>query len=101
MRSWHICNRTCTPRRSGIESSRRTASASRPLVRRKGDHVYVEGTLMSRTYRKELGKAKNKATVPLKTWEVKADSIRKLNGTKKDQVLDTAPLGAQPEEVSF
>lgn len=56
---------------------------------------------MSRTYRKELGKAKNKATVPLKTWQVKADSIRKLNGTKKDQVLDTAPLGAQPDEVSF
>jgi hypothetical protein len=40
---------------------------------------------MSRTCRKELGKAKNKATVPLKTWQVKPDSIRKLNGTKKDQ----------------
>jgi hypothetical protein len=39
--------------------------------------------------------------VPLKTWQVKADSIRKLNRTKKDQAPDTAPLGAQPEEVPF
>jgi hypothetical protein len=32
---------------------------------------------------------------------VKADSIPKLNHTKKDQVTDTAPLDAQPEEVPF
>ncbi len=68
---------------------------------RKSDHIYVEGTLVSSTYQKEFGKAKNKITVPLKTWQVKADSIRKLNRTKKDQVPDTAPLGAQPEEVPF
>ena len=53
---------------------------------RKGDHIYVEGTLVSSTYQKEFGKGKNKITVPLKTWQVKADSIRKLNRTKKDQV---------------
>ena len=68
---------------------------------RKGDHIYVEGTLVSSTYQKEFGKAKNKITVPLRAWQVKADSIRKLNSTKKDQVPDTAPLGAQPEEVPF
>ena len=68
---------------------------------RKGDHIYVEGTLVSSTYQKEFGKAKNKIAVPLRAWQVKADSIRKLNSTKKDQVPDTAPLGAQPEEVPF
>lgn len=30
---------------------------------------------------------------------MKADSVRKLNRTKKDQVTDTAPLDARPEEV--
>jgi single-stranded DNA-binding protein len=68
---------------------------------RKGDHIYVEGTLVSSTYQKEFGKGKNKITLPLKTWQVKADSIRKLNRAKKDQVPDTAPLSAQPEEVPF
>ena len=56
---------------------------------------------MSSTYQKEFGKAKNKITVPLRSWQVKADSIRKLNSTKKDRVPDTAPLAAQPEEVPF
>ena len=68
---------------------------------RKGDHIYVEGTLVSSTYDKEFGKGKSKITVPLKAWQVKADSIRKLNRTRKDQVPDNGPLDAQPEEVPF
>jgi single-strand DNA-binding protein len=68
---------------------------------RKGDHVYVEGTLVSSIYEKEQGKGKTKITVPLKLWQVKADSIRKLNRAKKEQVLEEAPLDAQPEEVPF
>jgi hypothetical protein len=39
--------------------------------------------------------------VPLKTWQVRADSIRKLNRAKKPQVPDGAPLDPQPEEVPF
>jgi hypothetical protein len=48
---------------------------------KEGDHIYVEDTLVSSTYQKEFRKAKSKITVPLKTWQVKADSIRKLNRT--------------------
>jgi len=32
---------------------------------------------------------------------VKADSIRKLNRKKQEQVTEKAPLDAQPEEVPF
>jgi hypothetical protein len=39
--------------------------------------------------------------VPLKLWQVKADSIRKLNRTKMEQVPERAPLNASPEEVLF
>ena len=46
---------------------------------RKGDHIYVEGTLVSSTYNKDFGKGKNTVTVSLRSWQVKADSIRKLN----------------------
>jgi hypothetical protein len=66
---------------------------------RKPDHIYVEGTLVSSTYQKEFGNGK--VTVPLKAWQVIADSIRKLNRTRKDQVPATAPLDTQPEEVPF
>ncbi len=39
--------------------------------------------------------------MPFKAWQVKADSIRKLNRVKKEQLPDKAPVGAQPEEVPF
>ena len=68
---------------------------------RKGDHVYVEGTLVSGTYETEYGKGKSKITVPVKTWQVKADSIRKLNRVRKEQKPDTAPIDAQSEDVPF
>ncbi|MGA2605884.1 MAG: single-stranded DNA-binding protein [Terriglobia bacterium] len=68
---------------------------------RKGDHIYVEGTLVSSTFEKEFGKGKTKITVPFKTWQVKADSIRKLNRAKKDEVRESVPVDAQPEEVPY
>lgn len=66
---------------------------------RQGDHILVEGTLMSSTYEKEFGKGKSKITVPFKTWQVKADSIRKLNRVGKDRVPETVPVAAHPEEA--
>ena len=68
---------------------------------RKGDHIYVEGTLVSSAYDKDFGKGKSKITVPLKAWQVKADSIRKLNRLRKDQTSDAAIADPQPEEVPF
>ena len=68
---------------------------------RKGNHIYVEGVLVSSTYQKEFGKGKNKVTVPIKAWQVKADSIRKLNRAHKDQVRESGPVAEQPEEVPF
>lgn len=64
---------------------------------------------LSRTYEKEFGKGKSKITVPapyassgpFKAWQMKADSIRKLNRAKKEQMPDRAPVDSQPEEVPF
>jgi hypothetical protein len=44
---------------------------------------------------------KSKITVPFKAWQVKADSIRKLNRVGKDHVPDTVPVPAQPGEAPF
>jgi len=68
---------------------------------RKGDHIYIEGSLVSSTFEREFGKGKSKITAPFKTWQVKADSIRKLNRVGKDRVAETLPVAAQPEEAPF
>jgi single-strand DNA-binding protein len=67
---------------------------------KKGDHVYIEGTLVSSTYEKEVGKGKNKTKVTLTSWQVKAQSIRKLRLTKAAKVTP-APVEPQPSETPF
>jgi single-strand DNA-binding protein len=55
---------------------------------RQGDHVLVEGTLVSSTYDREYGKGKKATTVKHTVWQIRADSIRKLNpGEKAPEAL--------------
>ena len=68
---------------------------------KKGDHLYVEGMLVSSTYEKEVGKGKNKVNVPITAWQIKAQSIRKLNHLKRAQPATAPPTDAQPEDVPF
>jgi single-strand DNA-binding protein len=67
---------------------------------KEGDHVHIEGTLVSSTYEKEVGKGKNKTKVTLTSWQVKAQSIRKLNLTKTAKAAP-APVEPQPSETPF
>ena len=56
----------------------------------KGDHVLVEGTLVSTTYDREYGKGKKPTVVKHTLWQIRADSIRKLNrGEKEPESVDT------------
>jgi len=80
-----------------LERTRRTRRVQAAQRR----HIYFAGTLVRSTFEKEFCKGKSKITLPFKTWQVKADSIRKLNRVKKEQVRETAPVEAQPEEVPF
>jgi len=50
---------------------------------RKGDHVLIEGTLVSSTYEREYGKGKKATTGKLTSWQVRADVVRKLNQAEK------------------
>ncbi|HEV2290135.1 MAG TPA: single-stranded DNA-binding protein [Candidatus Acidoferrales bacterium] len=62
-----------------------------------GDHVLVEGTLVSSTYEREYGKGKKATTVKHTVWQIRADSIRKLNrGEKEPEAL--ASGSAAPSE---
>ncbi|MGH7743661.1 MAG: single-stranded DNA-binding protein [Candidatus Dormibacteria bacterium] len=51
---------------------------------RKGDHILVEGTLVSSSYEREYGKGKKATTVKHTVWQIRADSIRKLNRAEKE-----------------
>ena len=49
---------------------------------RKGDHIYIEGTLISSSYEREIGKGKKAATLKLTSWSIRANIVRKLNRTE-------------------
>ena len=49
-----------------------------------GDHILVEGTLVSSSYDREYGKGKKATTVKHTVWQIRADSIRKLNRGDKE-----------------
>lgn len=68
---------------------------------KKGDHIYIEGTLVSSIYEKKLNKGKNATSVQITFWQVKAQSIRKLNRVKGGQATESLPPDAEAEEAPF
>src|SRR6267154_5148077 len=70
---------------------------------KKGDHLYVVGTLVSNVYDKEVGKGKAKAKAQITAWQIKAFSIRKLD--RKDTAPATPSAAAAQaqadEEAAF
>jgi single-strand DNA-binding protein len=75
---------------------------------RQGDHILVEGTLVSSTYEREYGKGKKATTVKHTVWQIRADSIRKLNrGEKVPEAIASGSEGtaesqrAAAQEVHF
>ena len=67
---------------------------------KKGDHLYVVGTLASNVYEKEVGKGKTKAKAQITAWQIKAFSIRKLD-RKESAPTALATEKTQPEEAPF
>ena len=51
---------------------------------RKGDHVLIEGALVSSTYEREVRKGKKNALVKQVSWSIRADAVRKLNRRDKE-----------------
>ena len=68
---------------------------------RKGDHILVEGTLVSSSYDREYGKGKKATTVKHTVWQIRADSIRKLNRAEKEpEALAAGPLEAHESRIT-
>jgi single-strand DNA-binding protein len=61
---------------------------------RQGDHVLVEGTLVSSTYDRDSGKGKKATTFKQTVWQIRADAIRKLNRAEKEPNSEPAPAAA-------
>ena len=51
---------------------------------RRGDQVFVAGSLVSSQYEREIGKGKNPATLKLTSWQIRASVLRKLNRAAKE-----------------
>ena len=51
---------------------------------------------MSNVYEKEVGKGRNKAKVPVTSWQIKAFSIRKLDRKESAAAAPSTMAEAQP-----
>ncbi len=66
----------------------------------KGLHLQIEGELRSREYVEKVGEKKTKIDVKRRVWEIRVDSILKLDRAERDQA-DTAPNAEATDQVPF
>jgi len=64
----------------------------------KGAHVQIEGELRSREYVEKVGEKKNKVEVKRRVWEIRTQSILKLDRAAKDEA-DSAPDAEATDQV--
>jgi single-strand DNA-binding protein len=68
----------------------------------KGDHVLVDGQLVSSKYERENGKSKKaKATKVTVFWSVRANSLRRLSRAEAETPATTAAPEAASDEAPF
>ena len=54
----------------------------------KGAHVAIEGELRSHEYQRELAVGTQKTTLTQRVWEVRVDSVLKLDRSAKREISD-------------
>jgi hypothetical protein len=71
----------------------------------KGDHVLVDGQLVSSTYDRENDKSSKKAKAAKVTvfWSVRANSVRRLSRAEAEvpTAARSAEAGAEPGDAPF
>jgi single-strand DNA-binding protein len=66
---------------------------------KKGDHILVEGELVSSTYERPNGKSKKSPTTKITSWSIRADVVRKLDrGEPQPEVAASTTAGQASEE---
>jgi single-stranded DNA-binding protein len=64
---------------------------------RSGDHVHIQGRLVSNTYDKQYDNGKQPTIVKQTFWHVRANTIRKLNRTESQS--GSAPSDDAPASL--
>ena len=54
----------------------------------KGAHVAIEGELRSHEYQREVAIGTRKTTIPQRVWEIRVDSVLKLDRAAKREATD-------------
>lgn len=67
----------------------------------RGDQVFVAGSLVSSKYEREVGKGKKPATVKLTSWQIRANTLRKLNRTAKEPEATASGPSEQATAARF
>ena len=62
----------------------------------KGAHIAVEGELRSHGYQREIAVADPKTSIPQRVWEIRVDSLLKLDrAAKRESSSDSEPHRAK------
>jgi single-strand DNA-binding protein len=64
-----------------------------------GDHVHVQGRLVSSTYDRQYGSGKKPTVVKQTFWQVRAAAIRKLNRAESRPGSAPAAITASPSDT--
>lgn len=92
-RSWKNATGEFRTAPSGIASSRGMPFGERATESlHSGDHVYIQGQLVSSAHDRQYGDAEKPTVVKLTFWQVRADAIRKLD--RAGNQPGAAPLAA-------
>jgi single-strand DNA-binding protein len=68
---------------------------------RRGDHVFIAGSLVSSQYEREVAKGKKTVAVKLTSWQIRASILRNLNRVPKEQEAAASGSSQDSHAVPF
>jgi single-strand DNA-binding protein len=68
---------------------------------RRGDQVIVTGSLVSNKYEREVNKSTNPTTLKLTSWQIRANTIRKLNRALREPGAVASGSSEEPTAAPF
>jgi single-strand DNA-binding protein len=68
---------------------------------RRGDQVIVTGSLVSNKYEREVNKSTTPTTLKLTSWQIRANTIRKLNRAPKEPAAVTSGSSEETTATPF
>lgn len=68
---------------------------------KRGERVFVSGSLVSSQYERQVGNGKKAASVKLTSWQIRANALRKLDRARKEPEANASGSPEVTQDVPF